>query len=1136
MPTPNTSSSSANPTGRLVGRDRELQLLYESAAESFQGVSPSFWLLTGPPGIGKTAVAEGLAQRLTMEGVQCHWGVCHDATDAPAHWPWGDILRRVNADLDLETRNQLLAEVHPDVAQMIRAPGQTPTPGDKQETTEPDEARFHFFDGVASFLVAAARVKPLLLVLDDLQWAAPAALDLTAFITRQLRGSQIAVVATYREVEFQQGVEADQTLGDLARAARHLPLAGLSEQAVKALIEGRSGSSVSEEFSRAVWNRTDGNPFFIDEMTRLMLHEGSLGRIDALRAHMPTQIGTAIRQHLRHLPPALRELLSAAAVLGKTFDASLLAQALHQNLAEVLRWIEDRAARGVVEMRGEDGYMVSFTHGLLQQCLYDDLEPKSRILMHGRVFDVLSHSPEPFEDTLLGDLTRHALAAGDRPHEVVHYATLTGLRAKSRYAFQEAADSFKRALDALSLQSDGVAKRLELLLLRGEALLDHGDLPTSAELFKTSFDLALDLNDAASMARAALGFSGGGENGLAARPDRAALLELALQKLEANAENEIGLRGQVLSRLAGTIYFSNDLERPISLVRTALKLARESGDHRSIGWAIDCGHWIFWRPDNAEERLELTEEYIAHAEAISSRALSVRAYIARFESLVELGRIAEAESTLDTATRMAEQINQKWGTCSTLLARSLLNTIRGDYAVAEDHAQAAMELGKSLDPGVAAEWYYVQLFLIREAQGRQGEILGMLRELSAARPMPAVRAGLARMLARQGELDEARTHYSRLLADGGVSSLRRDVNWPFIMACLAELAVELEDLPAAREIYDALLPYEGNQIVLGLKLGWADGANFYLGMLAGALGRMEDAFGYSERALKFALQMNSAPAELSSEILRTNLLLTRNHPGDAQAAQESMARLEELAAKLGVERRLLPLRNRFSAVASHASPSMEATRRSANDKTNISASSDSSDESEIFPSDASPQLASLTREGQFWTVSYEEKTTRLRDLKGIQQLAILLREPGREFYSLDLLDPSGTQLPLETSTGAWLDDRARSEYKARIEDLRESLAEAEHLGDSLRASYCNAELEALAREISLHVGLGDRDRPSASGAEKARVNVTRTIRQAIAKISSELPEFARHLKSTVNTGLYSSYDPSKDGLAIKVRV
>ncbi|MFK7895339.1 MAG: AAA family ATPase [Myxococcota bacterium] len=1132
MPTSQASASAAVSTGWLVGRDRELALLHESATESFKGISPACWLLTGPPGIGKTAVAEGLARGLTLEGAQCHWGVCHDAKDAPAYWPWGDLLRRVTSDLGEATRKQLLAEAHPDVAQMIRAPGQTAAKVEKRAKAEPDEARFHFFDGVASFLVAAARIQPLLLVIDDLQWAAPAALDLTAFIARQLRGSRIAIVSTYRDVEFQQGIEADRTLADLARSARHLPLAGLSEDDVKALIEERSGSAVSKEFSRAVWDRTDGNPFFIDEMTRLMLHEGSLGRSDALRAHMPTQIETAIRQHLRQLPPALRELLSAASVIGKQFDALLLAKALHQNLSEVMRWIEDRSSRGVIELIGGQPNSVSFKHGLLQQCLYDDLEPKSRMLMHGRLLDVLSKGAEPFEDTRLGELTRHAIASGDRPADVVRYSTLTGLRAKSRYACLEAADSFKRALDALELSGGSRSERLELLLLRGEALLDHGDLATSAEIFELSFEFARETGDATSMARAAMGYSGGGENGLAARPDRAALLEHALKMLEADSEDNSGLRGQVLSRLAGTIYFSNDVERPISLVRTALDLARASGDSRSIGWAIDCGHWIFWRPDNAEERLALTEEYIGHAEAISSQALCVRAYIARFESLVELGRIAEAEAALDSATQMAAAINQKWGTCSTLLARSLLNTIRGNYAVAEDHAQAALDLGKTVDPGVAAEWYYVQLFLIREAQGRQGEILDMLRQLTAARPMPAVRAGLARMLAREGELDEARTHYSRLLAEGGVRSLRRDVNWPFIMGCLAELAVVLDDLPAAREIYDALLPYEGHQIILGLKLGWADGATLYLGMLAGALGRMEEAFAHSERALKFADQMNSAPARLSSEILRINLLLTRESGGDAEAAKAAMAQLEETAAELGIERRLESLRSRFTAASSDAaSPEEQPSHPGRASR----ADADIASATELYPSSPSPRRASLTLQGDFWNVSYEGDDIRLRNLKGLQQLAILLREPGREFYSLDLLDPSGGQLPLEASTGAWLDDRARSEYKARVEDLRESLAEAEHLGDSLRASYCNAELDALAREISRHVGLGDRDRPTASGAEKARVNVTRTIRQAIAKIEADLPELARHLRNTVSTGLYSSYDPAKDGPAIHVR-
>jgi hypothetical protein len=182
------------------------------------------------------------------------------------------------------------------------------------------------------------------------------------------------------------------------------------------------------------------------------------------------------------------------------------------------------------------------------------------------------------------------------------------------------------------------------------------------------------------------------------------------------------------------------------------------------------------------------------------------------------------------------------------------------------------------------------------------------------------------------------------------------------------------------------------------------------------------------------------------------------------------------------------------------------------------------------------------REGEFWTVRYEGSVTHFKDIKGLRYLAQLLGDPGREFLAADLETagsaaeqptPSAARwVPGELSVrpdlgdaGELLDARAKAAYKARLGDLAAELEEAERCGDPGRATQAAAEREFLVRELARAVGLGGRDRRAASHAERARLNVTRAIRAAMANLARANPPLGAHLAATIRTGRYCSYTP-----------
>ncbi len=173
--------------------------------------------------------------------------------------------------------------------------------------------------------------------------------------------------------------------------------------------------------------------------------------------------------------------------------------------------------------------------------------------------------------------------------------------------------------------------------------------------------------------------------------------------------------------------------------------------------------------------------------------------------------------------------------------------------------------------------------------------------------------------------------------------------------------------------------------------------------------------------------------------------------------------------------------------------------------------------------------ALFRREGEFWTIAFEGAAFRLRDTKGLHYVAALLREPGRELHALDLqaVQPGEdeTRRPPGSDAGPILDAQAKAMYRERLKELADELREAEQYNDRERAARAMEEREVVAHELAAAVGLGGRDRKAASDAERARVNVTRSIRAALERIVEHSPALGRHFAATLRTGQFCSYVP-----------
>ena len=178
------------------------------------------------------------------------------------------------------------------------------------------------------------------------------------------------------------------------------------------------------------------------------------------------------------------------------------------------------------------------------------------------------------------------------------------------------------------------------------------------------------------------------------------------------------------------------------------------------------------------------------------------------------------------------------------------------------------------------------------------------------------------------------------------------------------------------------------------------------------------------------------------------------------------------------------------------------------------------------------------REGDYWSVVFAGRTVRVRDLKGVRYLARLLADPGREFHVLDLVAAerghvaavergraAGLSHTGPGDAGEMLDARAKDAYRRRLAEIEDDIDQARALEDTEREMQADMERDFLTRELSRAIGLGGRDRRAASNSERARVSVTRAIRQAILRVGAHHPELGEHLERTIRTGTYCAYTP-----------
>jgi len=881
------AGAGANPLDRLaagvfVGREAEVTQLRTALDDALSGRGRMV-LLAGEPGIGKTRCCDELATYARLRGAQVLMGRCYESEGAPAYWPWLQVVRSYAHERDPDDLRSELGSGASVIAQVVPEVAARVVGLDAPPPLEPEQARFRLFDSIAAFLKNAAQRQPLLLVLDDLHWADEPSLLLLRYLAAEMTVGRIVVVATYRDVELGRHHPLAATLAELARqpVTSRILLHGLAWEDVDRYLEITAGHAPAAGLTDAVYEETEGNPFFLAEVVRLLAAEGRLDtdRTGQWSVTIPQGVREVIGRRLAHLADATNDVLTVAAVCGRTFELDPVVQASERDESAVLAALDEAiGARLVAEVAGAPSRF-TFAHALIRETIYGDLTVNRRIRLHRSVALALEPRTNHHDQAAVAELAHHfAMAApGGDVDRAVSYAEQAARLADAALAYEEAARLYAVALQTLEL-ADPVdeARRAELMLDVGQAYKRAGDIDQARDAFRAAFGVGRTLGDADLMARAALGF---GRPGLQAGLVDKDSLALAGEALDVLGSEPSAMRARLLARVAADLYFV-DRDRMRDIATEAVQVARQAGDQGALGYSLLMA--VVAR-DGLPTMLSLATEAIGASLEAGDLDTATLARLYRAWGLQLTGEIAEAHAEIERFTAAAEQLQQPmflWHRHWFLTAQALFE---GRFAEGLQLADEALVLGNRVSSVDARQGHAMQRFVARRTPDELVALDETIAHLGDELPaMPIYLGVLGLLRAEQGRRDDAVVLLAKLAAE--LPAIRTDAFRLPTLALAAEVAAAVGDAALAATVLDLLRQEHGVNVVFGACGAYLGPASRYVGLAALAAGKLDDAVEGLHEAAAVVRAANGRPWLARVQLDLATALLRRDGPGDRDDA------------------------------------------------------------------------------------------------------------------------------------------------------------------------------------------------------------------------------------------------------------
>ncbi len=910
---PLPSRLAIKPATGVIGREVETERLEEALQRTVAGDGRQVVLLAGEAGVGKTTLATQMASSAYDAGSVVLLGRCEEDLGAP-YAPFVEALSYyvAHADpLELESHARVHGgELSRIVPGLRRRLGDVPPPLSSDSETE----RYVLYGAVAGLLEQVAAARPVVLVLDDLQWADKQTLQMLRHVITNTTSARLLILATLRDTEL----TPTHPLFDLMAALRReigvsrVDLPGLDGAGVLAFMEATAGyyplGPQADDLARTLHLETDGNPFFVGEILRHLVETGAILQDDAGHwtaapgvstdsVDLPTSVREILVARVARLGEPVERILAAASVIGRDFDLDLLSLVTELDEDDLIDELEQATTVALVDEVPDVASRYSFRHALIQRSLYQEIGPTRRSRLHRTVAEGIEALCGDDVTPRVSELAHHWLSATLPVNErAVHYAQRAGEVALDALAPDEALRHFNQALQLAELTPEqDPLLRCDLLLGLGVAQRQAG-VPAFRHTLLDAAYQAKELGATDRLVQAALENNRGfASSVISVDEERVAVLESALAALPDADSKE---RALVLATLCCELTYAGTSERCRALATEAKAMARRVGDPATTVRVLILSLNGATAPSNLAERTADANEALAIAEVIGDPDLLYGAYLHARVNAIRSGDFDAGADLLAAMSQLSEQLRQPawlWHTAMTQATEALR---LGDSERGLKLADVALELGTESGQPDAFTAHAGHLAYVYAQQGRIVELIPLFEQLAAENPgLRQLKQGLALAYIEQGDDHRAIELLEEGAADG-FASLPEDLVWLFGVTAYADVAAQLGAEGPARQLYALLAPYHDQYPLIAGACQYCPVAT-YLGSLAGVLGRYDEAEAYFAEAADFNARGSMTYSAARTDVAWAHVLRLRRADGDRERAQALLERARSAAETMG---------------------------------------------------------------------------------------------------------------------------------------------------------------------------------------------------------------------------------------------
>lgn len=691
----------------MAGRHKEMGILTDRWDHAREGIGQVV-LLSGEPGVGKSRVLQNFQSIVTDDGCGSISFICSNyGQDTPFH-PVVDFIERAlqvgsNATSEdtLQKLDAFLADLglaEPEYASLIAAMLNVPAVGRYEvPTPTPEDRKSKTLNALVAVVNAFARKGPLLVLVEDLQWADPSTLEFLDLLVESVSTTSILVVLAFR-ADFEPRWEKQPHFTEIK-----LPPLNRAES-INIIHGVTGGRSLPEDVLAHILDKTDGVPLFIEELTKLVLEMDLLAVQDGEYAlsgplgstAIPASLQDSLRARLDHLGPA-KEVAELASVLGRSFGHAVL-RAVTQKDEEVL----DHALKRLVDSellyrRGvAPDTVYEFKHALVKDAAYQGLLRSKRRQLHLETADILeSHFPKMTERS--PELLSYHYKSAGQVEQAIPYSFMAGDAAAARYAATEAATHYQSALEmAQSVASPDLSARLQIRAILKLANVASGREQIERNLgnLGTARTLAENIGHQIRLCQirywTARTYYVMGRFGLAAD-----LARQALELADTLGDDDRMKTGPV-NLLARIHCLLGEPVAAISYANQSVRQMHEAGDQVEEASVSGVLAFALALHGQYEEAIQAADHGVARAEGIDH--LPTQAACFMFRALVNgwFGRLSDATPDFDRGLEMCEQSGDVFRKYLILGWRGEACLIAGEIAAARDSLEQCLELGTKL--------------------------------------------------------------------------------------------------------------------------------------------------------------------------------------------------------------------------------------------------------------------------------------------------------------------------------------------------------------------------------------------------------------------------------------------------------